>query len=945
MKVNPQPLEERSLLVNNRGDNRSSLASGLRGRTMRRTDAQRCQNILKTIVEGKVAIIVMSLVTVYALIGDDIRVWATTKEADPFFQSALIVSFALFTIEILINSVVAEDFKYSFFFWLDIIATLSLIADINWILDKIGILLGSTPSYEAVDVEPGVMKVESNASSRIQKVVKSVRLIRLIRIIKLYKYIVQSKKDEEGSQPKKKKVTYETTTNEEENEQSLFKKETDPSKLGKALSDTITRRVIIGVLLMLMVLPLLSYSENDFSSEYGLREIFWFGRSQCSKANGDFYCENGNWVTQEGWFELLRQYTNSSFANEGDDQTKELLWLYVPDYNKDGRMGSIAYVPSQGTNSSVNPIWKQTDACSGFQVSDDCPYRYEEMDLISFIPQQCIDFEIKGCDQLVSYARFNKRYEKIQEAILQFSTTLFTCFVLTIASLTFTNDTQQIVIKPIQKIVEIIQRLAENPLKKPSPPKKDDEDEKKSQMKTQMLELTIFKISTLLQRGFGELGARVVAKTFTNTEDYMDLMVPGKKINLVFSVFRIRQFTETTESLQDEIIVFVNKIVKIVHEVAKKWDGAPTKNYGDKYLLTWRLPNLKKNEQMLSGQRTVPNLAIIDGNNDQLLSPNNQAANLNQGPGDVSVNLNGTMRMPDDEGPKDEEIIEKRMEIADKALISAVKIAVELRRAQDLQAYSRHPKIAPKFGSNYRTKVTFGLHVGWAVEGAIGTEQKIDALFLSPHSQIALKIEDMCSIYETTILLSEDLQQLISDKGKNSLRLVDFVVMSERKTEPKEIYTFDLNYTEAIDSLSNQQEGYELGGLVKHQEFETFDISKEEGVSYMFQIDHDFLSFKKSKKPQLEEEYRKAYRFYLDKQWSDAYQCLNTCLEISPEDGPSQAMSDYIEKHKNFAPENWPGYRDVDEKEAAPSLDFIKAGFDDEMMDEGEEELDDDASS
>lgn len=37
-------------------------------------------------------------------------------------------------------------------------------------------------------------------------------------------------------------------------------------------------------------------------------------------------------------------------------------------------------------------------------------------------------------------------------------------------------------------------------------------------MKTQMLELTIFKISTLLQRGFGELGARIVAKTLTNNE-------------------------------------------------------------------------------------------------------------------------------------------------------------------------------------------------------------------------------------------------------------------------------------------------------------------------------------------------------------------------------------------------------------------------------------------
>ena len=92
-------------------------------------------------------------------------------------------------------------------------------------------------------------------------------------------------------------------------------------------------------------------------------------------------------------------------------------------------------------------------------------------------------------------------------------------------------------------------------------------------MKTKMLELTIFKISTLLQRGFGELGAKIVSRTFTNTEEYMDLMMAGKKKNLIFSLCRIRQFTETTESLQDEIIVFVNKIVKIVHEVAKKWDG------------------------------------------------------------------------------------------------------------------------------------------------------------------------------------------------------------------------------------------------------------------------------------------------------------------------------------------------------------------------------------
>ena len=78
------------------------------------------------------------------------------------------------------------------------------------------------------------------------------------------------------------------------------------------------------------------------------------------------------------------------------------------------------------------------------------------MDLITYIPEECLVDYTTGCMQLVSYARVENRSEMISQAQLQFATTLFTCFVLTIASLTFTNDTQVILIKPIQKIVEII---------------------------------------------------------------------------------------------------------------------------------------------------------------------------------------------------------------------------------------------------------------------------------------------------------------------------------------------------------------------------------------------------------------------------------------------------------------------------------------------------------
>ena len=72
-----------------------------------------------------------------------------------------------------------------------------------------------------------------------------------------------------------------------------------------------------------------------------------------------------------------------------------------------------------------------------------------------------------GCDQLVAYARFQVQLEKKQEAKLQFYTTIFTCIVIAAFCLTLASDIELIVVIPIKKIVDIIQRLAEGPLKKP----------------------------------------------------------------------------------------------------------------------------------------------------------------------------------------------------------------------------------------------------------------------------------------------------------------------------------------------------------------------------------------------------------------------------------------------------------------------------------------------
>ena len=67
--------------------------------------------------------------------------------------------------------------------------------------------------------------------------------------------------------------------------------------------------------------------------------------------------------------------------------------------------------------------------------------------------------------------------------------------MLACAFIVFSHDTQVHVIIPIKKVVAIIQKLAESPLKIPEMPSQEDDN---SQMKTQMLEQTIFKIGTLL---------------------------------------------------------------------------------------------------------------------------------------------------------------------------------------------------------------------------------------------------------------------------------------------------------------------------------------------------------------------------------------------------------------------------------------------------------------
>ena len=87
------------------------------------------------IVDNKYVVAFMTAITIYALFFDDIRILLFPKKADNFFFAATLMGIILFTAEIVATSYSKDYYINSFFFWLDIISTVSMIPDCGWIWD------------------------------------------------------------------------------------------------------------------------------------------------------------------------------------------------------------------------------------------------------------------------------------------------------------------------------------------------------------------------------------------------------------------------------------------------------------------------------------------------------------------------------------------------------------------------------------------------------------------------------------------------------------------------------------------------------------------------------------------------------------------------------------------------------------------------------------------
>ena len=92
--------------------------------------------------------------------------------------------------------------------------------------------------------------------------------------------------------------------------------------------------------------------------------------------------------------------------------------------------------------------------------------------------------------------------------------------------------------------------------------------------------------------GFGEAGADVISKNLSNANGgQLNLVGGGSMITSIFGFCDVRQFTDTTECLQEEVMLFVNRIAHILHGIVAQCAGSANKNIGDAFLLVWKFDN------------------------------------------------------------------------------------------------------------------------------------------------------------------------------------------------------------------------------------------------------------------------------------------------------------------------------------------------------------------
>jgi len=865
----------------------------------------RLKRICFTIVENKPFMIFGTLITVWALGGDDIKLLTTDKPSDAIFDGMVIFCIVFFSIEVVMTCIGKDDYFMGFFFILDVISTGTLFMDLTVVAEA---LFGGS--------DDDLSKARSSRTARVgAKMGRVVRVLRLIRIVKLFK-VISSQQQNQRTRPPKHILDEDFDEHVEEEEDTSDKE----SLVGKKLSARMTQRTIVLVLSMLLFLPLLRVepldrlptsglfgsenvlqaylrSEHDPSSrplyeEAVLKMLYyhnWFtGQQLCPGLSAG--CSN-NFLSHTFWVGigtrnkdlafLRNKAENTSLSEdqvkaweENQASSKDKMFIYgnMPEEVVD-RLGS----PWE-TECQINGIWHIGVSVLGEKIPGKVDYavkcpnhlRYNEVE--RFTPRL---LTLDAYDEWFFVFYNDQRPFARSEAAMSIFTTIFICVILCIAAIFFTSTANVLVLQPVENMIKKVEAIRDNPLvamkmaddefkkeeiakklkrkqaeQKCKDPRTLCRTEANEPMETVILEKTIIKLGSLLALGFGEAGANIVSSNMHGSSHGVNAMVEGSRVDCIVGIARILNFTTATEVLQGKVMTFVNQIAEIVHGVVDECRGAVNKNDGDTFLIIWRTAGMEDEQVSKMAEMSILAFAMVTGN---------------------------------------------------------------IHRSPVLASYRSHPGLQQRLKENCRVDLSFGLHLGWAIEGAVGSEFKIDASYISPNVAIAASVERATRIYDVNVLISQTVVELCSKEMVGVLRLIDKVIIKGSK-DPLELYALDLDLKRLdVDNQPELPITWNSHYRFKSRHFNEVEKEKlwneENSIVKVLQRSREWQLMRKEFSTQFIQTFNMGYQNYSEGEWQVArIFLLKTHTMLSKKDGPSGALLRFMESpHRFEAPDGWRG--------------------------------------
>jgi class 3 adenylate cyclase len=460
---------------------------------------------------------------------------------------------------------------------------------------------------------------------------------------------------------------------------------------------------------------------------------------------------------------------------------------------------------------------------------------------------------------------------------------------LLIAAISFSKLARNLVLVPLEAIFEKMKAIAKNPMaaisegyseagimtflkNKQKQDKGKGSKGTKGEYETDILDNTIMQIGKLLAIGFGEAGCGIISDNIAQGED-VNPMIAGKKIIAFFGFCDIRDFTDTTEELETHVMVFVNTIADIVHSCVHKHNGAANKNIGDAFLLVWKI---NKSD-------------LINVDNKLEIRPNTSRVKYK----------------------------------ADLAVFSFLRIIAKINTSASVLKYNAIPALQQRM-PHFAVKMGFGLHVGWAIEGAIGSFYKIDASYLSPNVNMASRLEAATKQYGVPLLLSGAVYKELSKFFKAKCRKIDNVTV-KGSAKPISLYTIDLkvNRLKSMEKTTIHSEYLSPEG--KRQEREgkrkklMLGIRKRKITTMsLFKNEKYIQEMRRSYEGRLAKhfyfDFTCGFTEYLHGNWEEAHRHFKNTLNRIPNDGPTQTLINYITSKNYIPPSDWKGFRELTEK-------------------------------